>query len=437
MKISIISTNREKFPEVAVPIGPACLAAVLRKQSHQIELLDLCFEPEVEEAVIAHLERYVPELVGISLRQTENNELFNYRSFLKDVKRIVETVKKHSHAQIVIGGAGFTLFPEELLRYLEIPYGIAGDGERSLPLLIQYRQGEGDLASIPGICYWDGKRVIVNPPAKIYDFGGLPFPAYDLLDLQEYLATVPSLPIEGRRGCDLACSFCPDGADKKGCRLRAPKLVVDEMEFMAKEHGVERFFFLDGVFNYPPEHALAICEELKERQLDIRWAADINPVTVSQELVIAMKEAGCRVLALGIDAASKKMLRSYQKGFEKEDIVRVARLLTEAEIRFTYHVLFGGPGENMKTARETIEFLQDVPELVFFRSGVRIFKGTDLERQAREEGVLQENHDMLSPSFFLSKDLGEDFTGWLDKKCEPRDNWFTITEMVRQGLVPD
>ncbi len=436
MKVSIISTNREKFPQVSIPIGPAYIAAALREQGHQVEILDLCFESKTEEAVIAHLERYAPELVGISLRLVDNNELFYYRSFLEDTKSIVETVKKHSRAKMVIGGAGFTLFPAELMRYLELPYGIAGDGESAFPLFIRYLQGERELGSIPGICYWDEKRVVVNPAAKIRDFARLPFPAYDLLDFQRYLAEVPALPIEGKRGCDLACSFCPEGADKKGCRPRAPKLVVDEMEFMAKEHGIRRFFFTDGVFNFPPDHALAICQELVKRKLDVRWVADINPVAVSQGLVTAIKEAGCRNIALGIDTASEKMLQSYRKGFAKEDIVRAAKLLTEAEIRFAYWILFGGAGENLGTVQETIDFLQEVPQPVFFRAGVRIFKGTELERQAREEGMLAENHNMLSPTFYLSKDLGQDFMEWLDRQCEPHENWFTITKMVRQGLVP-
>ena len=386
MKISIISTNREQFPQVAIPIGPACVAAALREQGHQVEILDLCFEPKIEEAVITHLERYAPELVGISLRNTENNELFRCRSYLEDTKSIVGTVKKHSQAEIIIGGAAFALSPEELMRYLELPYGIAGDGETAFPLFIQYLQGEWDLGSIPGICYWDDRKVVVSPAAKIRDFAQLPFPAYDLLDLQRYLAAVPALPIEGRRGCDLACSFCPDGADKEGCRPKAPKLVVDEMEFMAKEHSIRRFFFTDGVFNFPPDHALAICRELRERKLDVRWAADINPVAVSQGLVAAMKETGCRNIALGIDTASEKMLQSYRKGFDKEDTARAAKLLTDADIRFAYWILFGGPGENLDTAQETIDFLQDVPQPVFFRAGIRIFKGTELERQAREAG---------------------------------------------------
>ena len=159
-------------------------------------------------------------------------------------------------------------------------------------------------------------------------------------------------------------------------------------------------------------------------------------MAVSQELVTTIKEAGCRYLALGVDSASEKMLRSYRKGFDKEDIVRTAKLLTEAEIRFAYWILFGGPGENLDTAQETIDFLQGVSQPVFFRAGVRVFKGTELERQAREEGMLQDNHDMLWPTFYLSKDLGEDFMEWLDRQCEPHEDWFTITKMMRQGLVP-
>lgn len=435
MKVSIISTNRETFPVVVIPIGPACIAAALRGKGHQVEILDLCFEPKIEEAVISHLKSCAPELVGISMRNTDNNELFHPRSYLEDAKSIVETVKKHSQAAIVIGGAAFTLFPEELLRHLELPYGITGDGEIAFPLFVQYLQGQEELGSIPGICYWDGERVVVNPAAKIRDFAALPFPAYDLLDLQRYLAALPALPVEGRRGCDLACSFCPEGAEG-GCRPKAPKLVADEMEFIIERHGVRRFFFTDGVFNFPLDHALAICQELREREFDIRWGADVNPVALSQRLVADMKETGCRNVALGIDTASEKMLLSYRKGFDKKDIAKSAKLLTEADIRFAYWVLFGGPGENLDTVQETLDFLQEVPQPVFFRAGIRIFKGTKLERQAREEGILKENHNLLWPTFYLSKDLGEDFTEWLDGKCEPHKNWFTITKAARLGLIP-
>jgi len=208
------------------------------------------------------------------------------------------------------------------------------------------------------------------------------------------------------------------------------------MEFMAERFGARRFFFSDGLFSFPAEHALAICQELVERKLNISWVAGINPIGLSRELVQAMKRAGCGSLALGIDAASKKMLKSYRKGFSKGDITQAAKLLSETEIPHAYFILFGGPGENLETVQETIDFLQGFPQPIFLRAGIRIFKGTELERQAREEGVLEEGHDMLSPTYYLSKELGDDFMERLDSHCEGRGNWFTIGKMVRQGLLP-
>jgi len=436
MNISIISTNREKAPDALIPNGPACVAASLREHDHQVQILDLCFTPNIEQAITTHLKSYAPQLVGVSLRNTENNELFYPRSFLKDDKSVVDIVKKHSGAKILLGGAAFTLFPEELLDYLDVPYGLAGDGERAFSLFIQYLEGKEDPTSVPGICYQDKGKVVANPIAKIRDFEGLPFPAYDLLDIQRYLAEGSAMPIEGKRGCDLCCSFCPEGADEEGSRLRPPKLVVDEMEFMAERFGARRFFFSDGLFSFPAEHALAICQEMAERKLNISWEAGINPIGLSREMVQAMKRAGCGILALGIDAASEKMLKSYRKGFDKGDITRAAKLLSEEEIPHAYFILFGGPGGNLETVQETIDFLQGFPQLIFLRAGIRIFKGTELERQAREEGVLAEGHDMLSPAYYLSKELGDDFMERLDSYCEGRENWFTITKMVRQGLLP-
>jgi radical SAM superfamily enzyme YgiQ (UPF0313 family) len=213
-------------------------------------------------------------------------------------------------------------------------------------------------------------------------------------------------------------------------------LVVDEMEFISERFGVRNFFFTDGLFSFPPDHAMAICQELTERKLDISWGSDINPVSLSRELVSALKGAGCRSLALGIDTASKRMLKSYHKGFEKEDIAQAAKLLDEAEIPFACFILFGGPGETLDTVEETIDFLKDRPQRIFLRAGIRIYKGTELERQARREGVLREKHDMLSPTFYLSKELGEGFQERLDRYCEGRENWFSINKMVRQGLAP-
>jgi radical SAM superfamily enzyme YgiQ (UPF0313 family) len=435
LRISIISANREKFPQASIPIGAASIAAALMKSGHQVEIHDLCFQVDVESYVISHLGRFSPDLVGISLRNTENNEMFHYRSYLEETRRVVETTRKHSQAELVVGGSGFSLFPGELLEYLDLSYGIAGEGEIAFPLFVEYLQGERSMESVPGICHRDGASKYVSPPARVLDFNGLPFPAYELLDLVPYLAATPALPIEGRRGCDLACSFCPESVGKDGCRRRPPALVAGAMQHGIENYGIRRFTFVDGVFSFPPDHALAICQEIMKRGLDVTWDADINPLGVTKDLVVAMKQAGCRFVALGIDSASDQMLKSYRKGFARADIARTLNLLNEAGLDFGCWILFGGPGENMNTVKETLEFLRSHPGSVFFRVGVRIFKGTELERQAKQEGLLDDDHDMLSPTFYLSQNLGPDFMEWLDRQCELHEDWFTITRAVRQGLV--
>jgi radical SAM superfamily enzyme YgiQ (UPF0313 family) len=353
--------------------------------------------------------------------------LFYFRSYLEDNKHIVETVKHQCQAPIIIGGAGFTLFPEELLAYLDLAYGICGDGEPGIPLFIKYLQGEVDLASIPGICYHDGEKVVISPLARITNFRGLPFPAYNLINLQRYLDAGVGLTVEGRRGCDLSCIFCPEGADSAGCRLKAPELVVDEMKFHLQQKSIHRFFFPDSVFNVPRHHALAICQELRERKLEVRWSADINPVAVDREMVAAMKAAGCRAISLGIDTASPVMLRNYRKGFTLDDIRRTASLLNEYAIPFAYSILFGGPGETRDTVGETLQYLQATREPVFFRAGIRIFKGTAIEKNTREVGVISIGQGTLATNFYLSPELEPDFMPWLDQQCQSRDNWFTIT----------
>lgn len=415
---------------VAIPNGAAYIAAALLAQNHQVEILDLLFENDIETAIVTHLERYHPDLIGISLRQVDNNELFGYRSYLEDTREIIDIVHKHSRAEIVMGGSGFTLFPSELMQYFGLSYGISGDGEKSFPLFVQYLEGVGSLNSIPGICYHDSKEILVKPPAKIYDLETLPFPAYGLLDIQKYLAIAPGLTIQGKRGCDMSCSFCPDGGDKEGCRVRTPESIVDEIQFMVAQYNTNRFHFTDGLFNCPMEHSTEVCREIIKRKLNLSWMVSISPAGITQEIVTAMKMAGCRYISLGIDTASEKMLESYHKGFRKQDIVKTATWLKESGIRFDYSILFAGPGENMDTVQETLDYLKDVPQQAIFRVGIRIFRDTDLEKQAREDGTLQINQNMILPTFYLSKDLPENFMEWLDQQCEDHINWLTITKMA-------
>jgi radical SAM superfamily enzyme YgiQ (UPF0313 family) len=287
-------------------------------------------------------------------------------------------------------------------------------------------------SDVPGACYRAGQRVIVNGLARVRSFSGLPSPAYDLVDCRKYVDENAALPIESKRGCALRCSFCPENAYREGPRLKPPTFTVDEIERLTKQAGTNRLFFTDGVFHYPAEHAMALCGEIIKRQLDVRWLAGVNPVGLSRKTLEAMKEAGCVGVALGLDAATDGMLKSYRKAFTQADIVRSLADLRAVGMPFAIYMLFGGPGETLDSVRRSLDFLdaQAPDKTVFISMGIRVFKGTALERTARREGLIKRRQNMLLPIYYLSGSLDESLLDRLEEYCQTHPGWFTTASLM-------
>ncbi len=432
MKISIISVNRERIPDPVLPVGPAIVAASLRAEGHEVRILDLCHQQEPGSAIVSHLNSWQPHLVGISLRLLENNQMIGHRSYLEEAKRVVEQVKSVSSCPILLGGAGHSLFPGEVLQFLDVPYGLAGEAEDSVTALVRCIETGQRPSGVPGACYRAGRRVVVNSLAKVRNFDGLPSPAYDLVDCHKYVDQNAVLPIESKRGCDLACSFCPETVDRERARLKPATLTVDEIEQLTQQIGTNRLFFTDGVFHYPPEHAMALCREMIRRQLDVRWLAGVNPVGLSRKMLEAMKEAGCGGVALGLDAATDSMLKSYNKGFTEADIVRALADLRAVGMPFAIYLLFGGPGETLDSVRRSLDFLDAVApdNTVFIGMGIRVYRGTPLERTARREGFIKPRQNILLPVYYLSRPLDESLLDRLEEYCQTHRGWFTTASLM-------
>lgn len=432
MKVSIVSVNRQKFPEPVLPLGAAAVAGVLRADGHEVRVLDLCHAEAPDDAVVSHLRDFEPELVGISLRNLENNQMLGHRSYLDEAKRVVERVRSATSSPILLGGAGYSLFPGELLEAFDVPYGFAGEAEHALPALVRCIARGDAPRGVPGACYRDRGEVRVSEAAKVRQFPPELLPAFDLVDCATYVEQGAAIPFESKRGCNLSCSFCPESADREGARLKPVGQAVDEIERAVREVGTSRLFFTDGVFQHPPSHALALCRELTRRGLDLRWSAGVNPVGLSRELLEAMKRAGCIGVGLGLDAVTDRMLRSYQKGFGRDDIERAVRDLREVGIPFSVFMLFGGPGETRASVSEALAWLDALirDEMVFLAMGLRVFRGTPLEGIARREGRLESGRDLLGPTYYLSGELDETLLEALEAHCGPRPRWFTLPTLA-------
>lgn len=449
MRILLIYTNQEKWPVPVAPIGLTWVAGRLRALGHQVRVQDCMFlfgQKRIERELSHQLQEFQPELVGLSLRNIDNTLLNGTKFYLPQVKELVGAIRRQSAAEIVAGGAGFSLLPEAALRFLDLRYGIVGEGEVALCRLAACLQEGTNPWDISGLVYRRGEEVILNPPEIIPDIDRLPLPASDLVDYRHYIRHEGFVGIQSKRGCAFRCIYCEHPQiDGDRYRLRSPQRVVDEMEEIRDCYGLSRFFFVDSVFSYPVEHALAICQEILDRRLRVSWYTTTNPYGITKELVTAMAAAGCIGVEVGIDVASEAMLQNLRKPFSKADIALAARLYQEAAIPTSFHMLLGGPGETPETLQESLDCLKEKvsPMNVLFVFGMRVYPHTDLFRQAQPQDMVftGKENDYLWPTFFLSSHLDREAVLKLESSCSRHLHWSTPSNpwgyfSVMQGKSP-
>ncbi len=206
-------------------------------------------------------------------------------------------------------------------------------------------------------------------------------------------------------------------------RLRTPRRVVDELEFLTKEYGKREFYFTDNIFNYPVSQAESICQEILFRRMDIKWYCIANPCSLSKDLLQLMRKAGCYGLSIGNESGSPMMLRNLRKNFTVEQVIDSCQICRDLGIEYTCFLLLGGPGENRKTVDESISLIEKVkPTHLSINVGIRIYPNTELTRIARKESVIDSQDDLLFPTFYLSPEIKGWIFDYIKEVCE-RNGW--------------
>jgi radical SAM superfamily enzyme YgiQ (UPF0313 family) len=415
-RILLVSANRERQPMPVLANGLACVASALDAAGHAVQVADLCFERDPLVAARGAVERFHPDVVGVSVRNIDNSDSIALRHYTPEAAAILGTLREAApRATVMAGGAAFGVAPEALFRELGVDYAVAGDGERATAALVDALAAGRPAGTVPGLVRMDGGRVVFTPPGEDADLDALPRPGlHRWLDVRRYERNGATVPIQTKRGCVYKCVYCTyRNVEGWGYRLRDPELVVDEMEELARAAGVRHFDFVDSTFNSPPGHAIDVCEAIVRRGLRVRLETmNFTPATASPELLAAMRRAGFTTLGVTAESASDPVLARLQKGFDAAKAHAVAERVERAGMRTLWIFLVGGPGETPQTLEETLAFAAwrlGRGDAVYLTVGLRIYPGTTLHRIALEEGVVQYGDALLAPSFYFSPQL--DFDG--------------------------
>jgi radical SAM superfamily enzyme YgiQ (UPF0313 family) len=421
MRVLLISANTEKINMPTLPLGLACVAAATQKAGYNVTMVDLMTEKDTGSVLKEKIEGFRPEIIGISVRNIDDQNMENPIFLLDPVKEIVAGCRSLSEATIVLGGAGYSIFPESALSFLGADMGIQGEGEMVFPALIERLERGTSLSGLPSL-YLPGHGLQCKRGfAKNLDI--MPLPHTDLWPTPSQKEEL-WMPVQTRRGCPLGCSYCSTGTiEGRMIRRHSPEAIV---RWIARwrETGVHQFYFVDNTFNLPPSYAKEICRKLIDFGLGIRWWSILYPKDVDEELVGLMARAGCEQVSLGFESGSERILRSMNKRFTPKEVRQISETLSDYGIRRMGFLLLGSTGETRESVEESLGFADSLKlNNLKITAGVRIYPQTSLAKRATEEGVIAPQDDLLLPRFYMAKGLRDWLREFLKNSATTRPHW--------------
>jgi len=418
MKVLLISANTLKEPYPVYPLGLDYVSGAIAAE-HQVQIVDMNSLGD-RDSLAAVIEAFSPDVIGMSLRNIDNTDTTDPRGFIGQYREIVDVIRNHTDVPLVLGGSGFTIFPDETIKALDADYGIIGEGER-LGLLLNAIQNRADTGPIPGVITRKRKKNLPAPWEGKIIRSPIPNPS----NLKYYLQNGGMLNLQTKRGCHFKCVYCTyPHIEGRKLRLMDPEEIA-AAACALQANGAKYFFITDSVFNSDCAHSLAVAEAFKKSGLSIPWGAFFAPLKQPEDYFQIMAEAGLTHVEFGTDSLSNPVLASYRKPFRDQQVFRTHQAAIDAGLHVAHYFLLGGPGENPQTLKETLAGVGNLEKsALFFFCGMRIYPDTELYDTAIEEGQIAEGRSILDPVFYRSPFIDSDeIVRQVKKEANRRLNW--------------
>jgi len=391
-------------------LGLGYLAAVLEKNQYQVDVIDCQVLKLSLEDFKSEISKRQPDIVGVT------SSTLTYQTALKLVKITREACP---NCIIIAGDSHVTFWDDHALEECpELDIIVRREGENTVLELVQRIEEGKSYSDVLGTtCRKDGK--IVRNPDRPYieDLDSLPFPARHLWPMEKFRELEDILYLATSRGCVYWCEFCTTvRMHGRKYRMRSPKNVVDELEFLYKTYGVKKFTFCDDAFTVDQPRTEALCNEILQRGLKIEWNCGTRVDMLTQDLLAKMKVAGCVSVWFGVESGTQQVLDAMKKGISPELTMKVLGWVRKAGLMPVPNVILGFPGETKESAWKTIKFVEKVaPDAVGFYNVATPFPGTPMYDLVKAKGWLRitdfDMYDTTKPIFetpqLSMKELGK------------------------------
>lgn len=398
MKVTFINppqtNSKYKFiGVVAPPLGIAYMAAILEENGFDVNVIDASAMEMTWEALEKELKKISPQVVAITALTPTIAQAMKTAQLAK---------KTCQDAVTIMGGYHPTFNHQELLEMDFVDIVIKGEGEYTMLDVVKTLKEGSNLEEVKGIAF---DNIVTPPRPLITDLDSLPYPAlhllpmdhYKLLNMKTNMATMIT-----SRGCPMQCSFCASAAlHGRKLRLRSPKKIVDEMEYLVKEYDVETIAFMDDTFTLNSKRVEKICDEIKKRNMDVFWGCTARVDNLSENLLKQMRDAGCITIFMGVESADQQILDQVDKKTTIAKIRNAFELSRKEGIRTIASVVLGMPGDTKESMGRTIKFVQELKPSYAIFSLATPYPGTRFYQEMVEKNLIKvkdwSKYTLISP----------------------------------------
>lgn len=349
------------------PLGPGYLASILRENDYDVDTYCMDVFHYTNEQLKCYLRKREYDMIGIG---------FLSGRFVETVLPLCKVVNEYKKkARVVLGGHGASATPEYILETTEVDSVIVGEAEN---VISNIKDG-------------------INYSSPVKDLDMLPFPAWDLFPMKEYVNSIKnpgmekeekSLSLISSRGCPNNCRFCY--RMEKGLRLRSIDNLIEEMKILYHKYGVTYFDFSDDFFAITRKRLEEFSQALKDNNLKIKYLCESRVKGVNEEILELMKSDGCCFINYGFESTDADVLKEMNKNTTPEDNENAAKLTKESGIPFGLNMLWNNPGDTVKSLYDNVKFIKKYNMYGQVRTikPVTPFPVCPLYYQAIEQGLL-------------------------------------------------
>lgn len=382
-------------------IGFAYLCAALRQAGIDSEIIDLTIAPRSKESLNDYIENNSPIFAGFYAAADMKNYTLD---FLRSIRRRFPNLK------IFLGGPD--IYDCESYLKAGADAFCVGEGEKTIIELAKYSKGEMKPEAIKGIVYRENGIIKYTAPRELVaNLDDLPMPAWDKFDFNNYYdyhvfdMVRPYASIMASRGCPFQCTYCISHKIwKNAYRRRSPDNVLKEIDYLVSERGVKYIKFQDDIWSWMDDNwAKEFCQKLLARKYNLKWRCILHPFSFMKsrrEILALMRSAGCTAVNIGLQSASKEILKNINRSPEQPAIL--ADLLKEVKktgMLSNIEFIFGLPGDTEETMEESVKYALKVKPTSCGFYVLTVLMGSNIW-QDKQNGKFQRN---LSEEFIQKK----------------------------------